>query len=293
MWKILNKRMNSFSSRWPTLNPITRRILQVRYHFSLVFLFLSSNVIYPEAPFSHQALDQILGAYVDSLGRVDYAGLKKSRQLLDTYTDSLALYSPHSHPARFPTRNHSLAYWINAYNALVLKGVVDAYPIDSVKDIKILNGFFRRTNFSVGGRAITLDAIENQIIRPGFRDARIHAVVNCAAASCPELERRAFRGEDLQERLQAAFFRFANDPQYVFLDRKNRKLHLSKILDWYGHDFSAWFPAEHIPSASKPTLIDYLSLYLPAEDSTFLRQHPDIAISFNLYDWALNQQSHP
>jgi len=265
----------------------------MRYLLSLILLFFSSPVVYPAAPFSHHALDQILEAYVDSLGRVDYLALKKSRQLLDAYTDSLGLYSPHSHPALFPSRNHSLAYWINAYNALVLKGVVDAYPIESVKDIKILNGFFRRTSFIVGGRALTLDAIENQIIRPQFKDARIHAVVNCAAASCPALEKRAFTGEDLHERLQAAFFRFANDPQYVFLDRQNEKLHLSKILDWYGNDFTHWFPTEHISGVSKPTLIAYLSLYLPTEDSTYLRQHPDIDISFNDFDWALNQQSRP
>ena len=71
------------------------------------------------------------------------------------------------------------------------------------------------------------------------------------------------------------------------------KLHLSKILDWYGNDFTHWFPTEHISGVSKPTLIAYLSLYLPSEDSTYLRQHPDIAISFNDYDWALNQQSRP
>ena len=285
--------MHRFSNRLQTLKPEKKEPLNCANILVSFFLILFSDAAYPAAPFSHHLLDQVLGTYVDSLGRVDYAGLKKSRELLDAYTDSLAVFSPQSHPERFPTPDHSLAYWINAYNALVLKGVVDAYPVASVKDIKVLNGFFSRTTFFVGSRTITLDEIENKIIRPQFKDARIHAVVNCAAASCPGLEGRAFSGEDLQERLQAAFYRFANDPQFVFLDREKGKLYLSKILDWYGRDFRAWFPAERISGTDKPTLLAYLSLYLPAEDANFLRQHPELPIYFKPYNWALNQQSKP
>ena len=270
-----------------------KRGYYMRCSFAAVVVLLSTTAAYSASPFSHRALDEVLASYVDSLGRVDYPTLKTSRQLFDAYIDSLALYSPHSHPGRFPSPDHALAYWINAYNAFVLKGVIDAYPVKSVMDIKIPNGFFKHTRFSAGGKELSLDEIENQIIRPGFKDARIHAVVNCGAASCPALEKRAFSGADLNDRLQTAFYRFVNDPQHVLLDRQNKKLFLSKILDWYGTDFTTWFPKERVSAHSKPTLINYLSLYLPAEDATFLRQHSDIEISFNDYDWALNEQSKP
>ena len=87
--------------------------------------------------FDHSALDRVLVAYVDEEGRVDYTGLKSHPDELDAYVGQLGRASPVSHPGRFGTRADSLAYWINAYNAFVLKGVVDAYPVKSVKDIKI------------------------------------------------------------------------------------------------------------------------------------------------------------
>ncbi|MFC1525270.1 DUF547 domain-containing protein [Candidatus Latescibacterota bacterium] len=135
--------------------------------------------------FGHELLDRVLLSSVDAEGRIDYAGLKADRLELDQYIDSLAAVSPVSHPARFPTPAHALAYWINAYNAFVLRGVVDAYPVSSVKDISLLNGFFRRLRFVAGGSEMTLDHIENDIIRPTYRDPRIHFVVNCGAVSCP------------------------------------------------------------------------------------------------------------
>lgn len=84
------------------------------------------------APFSHALFDQVLRQRVDAGGRVDYPGLKAARETLDAYVDRLAQCSPHSHPDRFSTAQHELAYWIDAYNAFVLRGVIDAYPVASV-----------------------------------------------------------------------------------------------------------------------------------------------------------------
>ena len=102
-------------------------------------------------PFDHGSFDQVLQKYVDDQGLVRYAALAKDRAQLDAYVDSLGLYSPETHPDRFPTREHELAYWINAYNAFTLRGVIDAYPIASVKDAFVLNGFFNRQTFVAGG----------------------------------------------------------------------------------------------------------------------------------------------
>ena len=144
----------------------------------------------------------MLQEYVDDQGLVRYAALAQDRAQLDAYVDSLGHSSPASHPDRFPTREHELAYWINAYNAFTLRGVIDAYPIASVKDAFALSGFFNRQTFVAGGREMTLDHLENQIIRPTYQEPRIHFAVNCAALSCPQLDNRAFTGPDLDARLE-------------------------------------------------------------------------------------------
>ena len=93
--------------------------------------------------------------------------------------------APESHPDRFPTREHELAYWINAYNAFTLRGVLDAYPIASVKDAFALSGFFNRQTFVAGGREMTLDHLENQIIRPTYQEPRIHFAVKLRGPKLP------------------------------------------------------------------------------------------------------------
>ena len=204
-------------------------------------LYFLSLLLVPVAlgaasPFDHSPFDQVLQEYVDDQGLVRYAALAQDRAQLDAYVDSLGHSSPASHPDRFPTRAHELAYWINAYNAFTLRGVIDAYPIASVKDAFALSGFFNRQTFVAGGREMTLDHLENQIIRPTYQEPRIHFAVNCAALSCPQLENRAFTGSDLDARLERALTRFAQDPNHV--RQQGKQLYLSKILDWYGEDFS-------------------------------------------------------
>ena len=244
-------------------------------------------------PFSHRLFDRVLQAYVGRDGRVDYTGLKANRDSLDAYIDSLGSFSPRSHPDRFPARQHELAYWINAYNAFVLRGVIDEYPVATVMEIGEESGFFSKLYFQAGGDSLTLDELEHGIIRPLYREPRIHFAVNCAAASCPPLENRAFRGEDLDLRLEAALQRFAGAPLHVRVDAENRLLHLSKILLWFGPDFVEWFPRDREDPPADPTLIDYLMPYLNPEQAAYLRQNPDVAISFNEYDWTLNDQLTP
>ena len=254
------------------------------------FYFLLSWLLVPAVlcatpPFDHGPFDQVLQEYVDDQGLVRYAVLAKDRAQLDAYVDSLGRYSPESHPDRFPTHEHELAYWINAYNAFTLRGVIDAYPIASVKDAFALSGFFNRQTFVAGGQEMTLDHIENKIIRPTYQEPRIHFAVNCAALSCPQLENRAFTAPDLDARLERALMRFAQDPNHVRLQGK--KLHLSKLLDWYGEDFSVWFPPGRPNPENMPTIVNYLRPYLPSDLAAGLTE--DIAVEYNDYDWTLNE----
>jgi hypothetical protein len=127
----------------------------------------------------------VLRTQVDGEGRVDYPQLKIARAALDAYVDSLAQCSPRRHPGRFPTPAHALAYWVNAYNALVLRGAIDGYPVSRVDELGGLDWFFRKRQLVAGGDSLTLDQLENQIIRPEYRDPRIHFALNCGAVSCP------------------------------------------------------------------------------------------------------------
>ena len=241
-------------------------------------------------PFSHDLLDTLLADRVDDRGRVDYPGLAREPRRLDRYLARLAACSPARCPQRFPSEADALAYWINAYNAFVLRGVLDDFPIDSVEEAGGgLDGFFRVRRFVAGGDSLTLDEIENGIIRPRFRDPRIHFAVNCAAVSCPALDTTAYGGGDLDEHLDRQARRFAGDPMHV--DHRIGRLRLSRIMDWYGEDFVKWFPRHLVEEPPPdPTLVDYLLLYLPAEAGRSLRSAGPVPVDFMEYDWSLNQQ---
>ena len=245
----------------------------------------------PPASFSHELLDQVVRSYVDSAGNVDYQALQRGRQPLDQYLDSLAVVGPRSHPGRFPTPQHELAYWLNAYNAFVLTGIVDAYPVASVMDIEA-GEFFKRRRFTAGGDSLSLDALENEIVRPLYRDPRVHFALNCGAKGCPALARTAFSGADLDSHLDAAQDRFMREPRHVRLDREQSVIYLSNILNWFGADFTTWSPAAcACVDGGDRSIIDYLILYLPDDAADYLRAHMQVDIIFVEYDWSLNAQS--
>jgi hypothetical protein len=215
---------------------------------------------------------------------VDYAGLKARPDDLNAYVALLGRISPVSHPDHFPARVDSLAYWINAYNAFVLKGVVDHYPVKSVRDIKALFGFFSRTGFTAGGRTCTLNDIEHETLRKVFQDPRIHAAINCASVGCPRLPQRAFWPQGLDARLEEEIRFFIREPRNVRIDRTEPALHLSEIFKWYAEDFTG------SRGVKEARITDCLMPYLPEEDRTFLKAHPDLKIRYIDYDWALNDQ---
>ena len=225
--------------------------------------------------FSHERFDRVLQGYVDSKGQVNYTALKKSPKDLEAYLDQLAVTSPEDLPPQ-----EQLAFWINAYNALTIKGVIDHYPTTSVRKVKPYGGFFARLKFQVGGDSYTLNDIEHRIIRTEYLEPRIHFALVCASGGCPKLENRAFSPNTLDEQLDDATFNFINNSEKVRLDRANRVLYLSKIFEWYEEDFED----------THDTVIAFIADYLPETDATFIQQE-DVAIRYFDYDWTLNDQS--
>jgi len=178
--------------------------------------------------FSHGGFDRILRTYVKS-GRVDYGGIKENaRARLDAYVTALAQVRLTS-----MSRNERLAFYLNAYNALVIKAVVDRWPeIESVIKIK---GFFDRFRYRVAGRELTLNQLENEVIRPTFADPRIHFALVCAARSCPPLRARAFRARGLGRVLDRLARGFVNSWRGV--RKRGERFRVSKLFKWYAQDF--------------------------------------------------------
>ena len=226
-----------------------------------------------DTPFSHDLFNQVLQEHVDK-GKVDYAKLKANPEKLETYLDLLAV----AKPAEMPY-NAQLAFWINTYNALIIKGVIDHYPTKSVRKIKLFGGFFSRLKFQVAGEKYSLNQIEHDIIRTEFVDPRVHFALVCASKSCPALENSVYLPETIEEQLDAVTLKFVTNPEKVRIDRAKRRVYLSKIFKWYKKDFTEGYDG----------VADFLADYLPPKDADFVLAK-DVKFHYLGYDWTLNDK---
>ncbi len=250
------------------------------------FLALASFTLQPlqSAPFDHSVWDRLLKAYVSESSEVDYAALKADRADLDEYVSRLGESSPTNRPELFPDKAAELAYWLNAYNALVIRGVVDNYPTRSVTHLGYLYGFFRRKDYIAGGTRLSLKYIEDKIIRQQYGDPRIHFGLVCASISCPLLPREAFTNELLDEQLERLARQFINNQRNVNIRPGSREVWLNKIFDWYKKDFEE--PNES--GRGKQTLLDYLRRYLQEDKLKVLDAVKKPKIKYYPYNWDLN-----
>jgi len=191
----------------------------------------------PEAgEFPHELWTAVLQERVDAQGLVDYKGIQEDRGPVDLYLAHLAQASPDSHPELFPDEDHELAYWINAYNAFAITGVVERPGLISVDDVKI--EFFATQKYIMGGEARTLYGLENNIVRPRYNDARTHFALNCDSGGCPRLPQTAFMPDTLQEELDIYTTEFIKHPDKCRL-AEDGAVEVNQIFDWYAKDFEA------------------------------------------------------
>lgn len=224
-----------------------------------------------DSSFSHDLFNQVLQKHVHE-GRVDYGKLKEKPSVFEAYLDQLATANP-----KMMNYNEQLTFWINAYNALIIKGVIDHYPTKSVRKVKLFRGFFSRIKFHVAEKNYTLNEIEHDILRAEFVDPRIHFALVCASISCPPIEDKVFLPETIEEQLDEVTHKFINNPEKVKIDRKKRRVYLSKIFKWYKEDFTEGY--DGVP--------DFLADYLPPDDADFVLED-DIKFYYLDYDWSLN-----
>lgn len=159
-------------------------------------------------------------------------------------------------------RAEQLAFWINLYNAVTVKVMLDHYPVLSIRDIKssfFIPGPWDKKLVSVEGEKLTLNDIEHRILRPIWQDARLHYVVNCASIGCPNLQSRAFTADNMEAMLEAAAVEFINHHRAVQV--KYGKLRVSSIYNWYKADFGGTDAGviEHLRQYAAPNLADQLS----------------------------------
>jgi hypothetical protein len=222
----------------------------------------------------HKPFGALLAKYVKA-GKVDYkrwADDVGDRKVLADYLAKLAAFKPETLDEK-----GQKAFWINAYNAVTLAQVLERYPLKSVnfdelKDPKAKE--FWNTSASVATKAITLNDIENVILRPTFKDARIHFAINCASNGCPILQPDAFEPAMLDTQLDDAAKMFLSDTtRGATFDEKTGTLTVSPIFKWYATDFG--------------------------DVAAFVGKfRPDLAgkikkIEFQGYDWRLNDTGGP
>jgi len=212
----------------------------------------------------------LLAAHVKN-GVVDYGGFKRDEPLLDQYLNLLES----TDVSRLP-RNGQMAYYINLYNAWTIKLILSKYP--DVQSIKDLGGFFsgpwKIKLVRLKGDLVTLDHIEHDILRPIFKDPRVHFAVNCASKGCPPLLSEPFEAARLDRQLDQVTRAFINDPGRNYL--AGNSLHVSSIFKWFSEDFNDDVAAFLIQYADKP-----LKKMLEGKRS-------GIKIKYLDYDWSLN-----
>lgn len=207
-------------------------------------------------------------------GVVDYRGFKEEEALLDQYLKVLENVDTKS-----LTGNEQFAFYVNAYNAWTVKLILSGYP--GIKSIKDLGSLFKtpwkKKIAKIDGNVITLDDIEHRILRPRFKDPRVHFAINCAAKSCPPLISEPYDGEGNQDsQLDRSVKAFLSDRKSNYLE--GNTLYVSKIFQWFSEDFNN----------------DIIGFFMKYADENLKKELKakagDITISYLHYDWSLNGQ---
>ncbi len=215
---------------------------------------------------------KVLAQHVDEAGRIDFASLVRDHGDLDRVVAFIAANDPITQPAKFPGPEARLAYYINAYNALAMHGVVDSGVPESLGGVRKFTFFYLRT-FAIGGKSISLYNFENDVVRR-IGEERVHFALNCMVVSCPRLPRTAFTADKIDKQLDVAARTFIGESRNVRVLPARHELWLSGIFKFYTEDFLA----------RAPNLIAYLNRYRSEQIPS------DFKIRFFDYDWTVNER---
>ena len=242
----------------------------------------------------NQTFDQLLDLYVRN-GDVYYGAIKSERARLDSYVNLLATASVD----RF-SRDEQMAFWLNAYNAIVLRTVAEHYPIRGrspdypVKSIRQIPGAFERLAHRVAGRTLTLDQIE-QTVLSGFHDPRVYFALGRGAVGSGRLRSEAFTSARLEAQLADVAAECVTRAQCLAIDREAGKVAASSIFSWREKEFAAAY-ADKAPVAfatRSPIERSVIAFVLPtllATEKEFIAKNT-FPLTYTAFDWTLNDLS--
>jgi len=250
----------------------------MRYHFYkvyvsalLCFLIMGlTTTAFAVQEVNHSIYAGLLKKYVKD-GVVNYQGFKNEESVLDKYLKVLEEVD-----SKILSRNEQFAFYINAYNAWTIKLILSGYPgIKSIKDMgSLFKSPWKKKISRIDGKIITLDDIELNILRPRFKDPRVHFAINCAAKSCPPLRSEPYRVGDLEQQLDEMTRAFINDLKNNRLEEHT--LYVSSIFKWFKEDFNK-------------NSIDFFLKYAKGDLKEQLEAgRGKIKVKYLDYDWSLN-----
>lgn len=210
----------------------------------------------------YQRVDKFLSANVKG-GKVNYKGINTNKSDLDVLVTFIGTKQ------KFATPSEEKAFYLNSYNILVIKGIINNYPTKGPMEIA---GFFDKKSYTINGSNLTLNNIENDIVRKKFNDARIHFALVCGAKSCPPIQSYAFKPEKLDSQLELVTRQSIQNSNFTKIDLKNKKASVSMLFNWYKDDFVK----------SKGSVLNFINSY----SKTVLPSNT--VIENYTYDWALN-----
>lgn len=229
----------------------------------------------------HRAWDTLLRKYCDDKGFVNYQAWKNSAADMQALDQYLALLSS-ANSSRSASANHKFAFWINAYNAVTVKGILREYPTTSIRNhtAKVVGyNIWHDLLINVGGQDFSLDQIEHKVLRP-MGDPRIHFAIVCASIGCPPLLHRAYNAEELGGQLDYSAKQFFANPQN-FSVTGSGDIRLSQIMNWFPKDFGP----------NQAAVLKRIAPYLPTPQAQALARSGRAQVSYLEYDWGLNDQA--
>ncbi len=246
----------------------------------------------PADPF-HRPLDEILDLYVRD-GHVYYRALTSDRRRLDRYVASLNV--PREVHDKW-SRDQQLAFWINAYNAFVIRTVIDAYPIHGKSatyppnSVRQIPGAFERAPHRVAGRTVTLDEIEKTIL-PAFKEPRAHLALGRGAVGSGRLRSEAYTGARLAAQLDSVQREFVQEQTMMRIDRGAGQLTLTPIVSWHEAEFvAAYDKGASGPFAQRSpierAMLAFTAPHLLPLEKEFVQKN-EFRVTYHPFDWRLN-----
>ena len=268
----------------------------------MAYSFFASQTLAAESEkqeFDYSDFGEALKINVDDAGMVNYRKLKAEPQKLRAFITELGNFDRKDFDKW--DDNEKIAFWLNAYNALTLKAIIDNYPIKSSffksriypkNSIRQIAGVWDKINFKVMGQNLTLGHIEHKILRVKFDEPGVHMAMVCAAMGCPSLRNEPYTGDKLQEQLDDQTRRFLANPAKFKIARADDRIYLSPIFKWFAADFiKKHGPKKSIGRHNKEesAVLNFIASYLDKAQKDYMLAGK-FKIKYLKYDWSLNEQ---